>query len=155
MYVNGSDERLVTNHGEYPTFNKTGDRIFIQSGGTYFGSLTKSLKSINLQGLDEQTHVTSKYANRLVPSPDDQWIAFSHLHKAYVAPLVLNGQTIDLDQKSNYVPVSQIAKDAGINIHWSPESDRLYWTLGNEYFSNNLENRRSEEHTSELQSREN
>src|SRR5690606_30646278 len=141
MDVNGSDERLVTNHGEYPTFNKTGDRIFIQSGGTYFGSLTKSLKSINLQGLDEQTHVTSKYANRLVPSPDNQWIAFTHLHKAYVAPLVLNGQVIDLDQKSNYVPVSQIAKDAGINIHWSPQSDRLYWTLGNEYFSNKLENR--------------
>lgn len=141
MDASGHDVRKVTDHGDYPRFNVTGDRIFLQTGGTYFGALTKKLISVNLQGLDEQTHVTSKYANRLVPSPDNQWIAFTHLHKAYVAPLVMNGHTIDLDQKSNYVPVSQIARDAGINIHWSPDSDIIYWTLGNEYFSNNLENR--------------
>jgi|TARA_R100000479_G_scaffold51000_3_gene24119 imidazolonepropionase-like amidohydrolase/Tol biopolymer transport system component len=141
MDSSGNNEKFVTEKGEYPMFNKNGDRIFLQTGGTYFGNLTKKLISVNLQGNDEKEHIKSEYANRLVPSPDNKWIAFTHLHKAYVAPLVLNGQTIDLDNKSKSVPVSQIAKDAGINLHWSPDSKKIMWTLGDEYFSNELKNR--------------
>lgn len=141
MDASGDNEKFVIKDGEYPMFNTSGDRIFLQTGGTYFGSLTKKLISVNLNGNDKKEHIKSKYANRLVPSPDNKWIAFTHLHKAYVAPLVLNGQTIDLDDKSKSVPVSQIAKDAGINLHWSPDSKKIMWTLGDEYFSNELKNR--------------
>ena len=141
MNADGSRETFVVDKGEYPMFSSDGKRIFLQTGGTYFGNIEKKLISVNLQGNDEKTHITSKYANRLVPSPDNQWIAFTHLHKLFVAPLVLNGQTIDLDDKSKSVPVSQLAKDAGINIHWSPNSQKVMWTLGDEYFGNELKNR--------------
>ncbi|RFN60155.1 amidohydrolase family protein [Marixanthomonas ophiurae] len=141
MDTSGNNEKFVTKDGEYPIFSKDGNRIFLQTGGTYFGNLTKKLISVNLNGNDKKEHLKSKYANRLVPSPDNKWIAFTHLHKAYVAPLVLNGQTIDLDNKSKSVPVSQIARDAGINLHWSPDSKKIMWTLGDEYFSNELKNR--------------
>ena len=137
----GDDLQKITDQGEYPVFNSTGDRIFLQTGGTYFGALTKKLISVNLDGLDEKIHVTSKYANRLVPSPDERWIAFTHLHKAYIAPLVMNGQTVDLDDQSKYIPVSQIAQDAGTNIHWSPDSKEVFWTLGNQYFRNRISER--------------
>lgn len=139
--ANGSNETFVTNTGEYPMYSQDGDRIFLQTGGTYFGALTKKLISVDLNGEDQREHVSSKYANRLVPSPDNKWIAFSHLHKVYVAPMVLNGKSINLDNKSSHVPVSQIAKDAGINIHWRPDSQKVMWTLGDEYFSNDLKNR--------------
>ena len=135
------EEKFVTSKGEYPQFTQDGKRILLQTGGTYFGNLTKKLISVNLNGNDEKEHVSSKYANRLVPSPDNKWIAFTNLHKVFVAPLVLNGKSIDLDNKSSYVPVSQIAKDAGINIHWSKDSKQVMWTLGEEYFSNELKNR--------------
>ncbi|MCB0467148.1 MAG: PD40 domain-containing protein [Aequorivita sp.] len=141
MNADGSRETFVVDKGEYPMFSSDGKRIFLQTGGTYFGNIEKKLISVNLQGNDEKIHITSKYANRLVPSPDNQWIAFTHLHKLFVAPLVLNGQTIDLDDKSKSVPVSQLAKDAGINIHWSPNSQKVMWTLGDEYFGNELKNR--------------
>lgn len=144
LYVigaNGGQATWVSTEGEYPMFTKDGSRIFYQTGGTYFGNLTKSLKSVDLNGKEVRTHVTSKYANRLVPSPDNNWIAFTNLHKAYVAPLVLNGKTIDLDNKSKYVPISQLARDAGINIHWSKDSKKVMWTLGNIYFSNALKDR--------------
>lgn len=137
----GQQPKLITQKGEYPMYSADGKRIFLQTGGTYFGNLTKSLISVNLEGNDERTHVKSKYANRLVPSPDNKWIAYTNLHKAFVAPLVMNGQTIDLDNNSKYVPVSQIAKDAGINLHWSPNSQKVMWTLGDQYFSNELKNR--------------
>ena len=138
---NGGDPNFVTTGGEYPTYSADGKRIFFQTGGTYFGNLTKSLKSVDNNGEDERTHVTSKYANRLVPSPDNTWIAYTNLHKAFIAPLVLNGQTINLDNNSKHVPVSQIAKDAGINLHWSPNSKTVMWTLGDQYFKNDIKDR--------------
>lgn len=141
MKLSGGNPKQVSEEGEYPIFTKEGNRIFYQTGGTYFGNLTKSLHSINLNGKDKRTHIKSKYANRMVPSPDNQWIAFTNLHKAFIAPLVLNGKEIDLDNKSKSVPVSQIAKDAGINLHWSKDSKTIFWTLGDKYFSNEIKNR--------------
>ena len=141
MDSNGSNVKRVADEGEYPMFTKDGKRIFYQTGGTYFGSLTKQLKSIDLNGMDKKIHVKSKYANRLVPSPNNEWIAFTHLHKAYIAPLVLNGKEIDLDKNTKYVPVSQISKDAGINLHWSSDSQKIFWTLGDEYFANEVKDK--------------
>lgn len=138
MNVDGKNMKFVTSSGEYPVFTKDGQRIFLQVGGTFMGRIEKELKSVDLNGHEERTHIKSKYANRLVPSPDNQWVAFTHLHKAYVAPLALIGQPLDLDDKSTAVPVSQLAKDAGINLHWSKDSDMIYWTLGDIYFSNKL-----------------
>ncbi|WP_378172059.1 amidohydrolase family protein [Aquimarina sp. SS2-1] len=141
MSSSGTNQKLILKEGEYPTFTKDGKRIFYQTGGTYFGNLTKELNSVDLNGKDKKTHVKSKYANRLVPSPDNKWIAFTHLHKAYIAPLMINGQTVDLDNKSKSVPVSQLSKDAGINLHWSKDSKKVFWTLGDEYFSNEIKDR--------------
>ncbi len=141
MNANGSNLKHLIPEGEYPLFSADGIRIFYQTGGTYFGNLTKTLKSVNLNGKDERTHIKSKYANRLVPSPDNKWIAFTTLHKAYIAPLLLNGKEIDLDNKTTLVPVSQIAKDAGINLHWSADSKTIHWTLGDAYFSNAVKDR--------------
>lgn len=141
MEANGSNAKLVTRGGEYPVFSADGKRIFFQTGGAYFGNLTKQYKSVDLHGHDERTHLSSKYGNRFVLSPDNEWVAFQHLHKVYIAPLPESGQTIDLSDKSTSVPVQQVAKDAGINIHWSKNSDKVMWTLGNEYYSTELKER--------------
>src|SRR5690554_870012 len=141
MEANGSQAKLVVDRGEFPMISKDGKRLFFQTGGSYMGSITKELKSVDLNGQDERTHIQSKYANRLVPSPDNQWISFTHLHKAYVAPLVMNGQTLDLDNKSNFVPVSTLAKDAGISLHWSNDSQKVHWTLGDEYFTSDIKDK--------------
>jgi len=141
MSISGGTPKFVTENGEYPMFTKDGNRIFYQTGGVFFGNLTKELKSVDLNGQDERTHIKAKYANRLVPSPDNQWIAFTHLHKGYVAPLNINGQEVDLDDKSTAVPVSELTKDSGISLHWSADSKNIMWTLGDIYFSNALKDR--------------
>ncbi|HEX5170872.1 MAG TPA: amidohydrolase, partial [Cyclobacteriaceae bacterium] len=141
MPSSGGAMKRVKNEGEYPVFNLDGSRVYYQTGGYYFGELTKALKSVNLDGLDERTIVTSKYANRIIPSPDEKWIGFQQLHKAYVAAMPHTGQTIDLDSKSTSYPVSQFSKDAGISLHWSSDSKKIYWTLGDEYFGDDLKDR--------------
>ncbi len=141
MTLTGTDVKLISEEGAYPMFTADGRRIFYQTGGTYFGNLTKTLKSVNLNGNDVKTHIKSKYANRLIPSPDNKWIAFTNLHKVYIAPLTLPGKEINLDNNSKHVPVVQITKDAGINLHWSKDSKEIFWTLGDEYFSNKIKDK--------------
>jgi len=139
--INGGSATQVVDEGGYPQFNTSGDRIFYQTGGYFFGNLTKKLKSVNLQGEDVMEHVESKYANRIVPSPDNKWVAFINLHKAYIAPLPRTGKAVNIDPNSKSVPVSQISRDAGINLHWSADSKKIHWTLGEEYFTNDINER--------------
>lgn len=144
MDSNGENPQFILKEGANPVFNLGGNRIIYQTGGTYFGSLTKMLKSVDLNGKDEKTLVSSKYANRLVVSPDNKWIAFSNLHKAYIAPLPKSGKTLNFDLKKgakSFVPISQVSRDAGVSIHWSKNSDKIHWTLGDEYFTNHVNER--------------
>lgn len=133
--------KLVSPQGTFPVFSADGERIFFQTGGYLFGSLTKSFKSVNLAGEDEKKHFDGKYAQRFIISPDNEWIAWSELYKVYVAPFPKTGKTVGINAKTKAVPVAQVAKDAGINIHWSTDSKTLYWTLGNTYFSDQLTER--------------
>lgn len=134
-------ESFVTEDGQFPSFNMDATRIYFQTGGYLFGELTKTLKSVDLSGEDEREIVSSKYGQRIIPSPDDQWVAFSNLYQVYIAPLPAAGKTVELDGKSTSVPVAQFTKDAGVNLHWSSDSKKLHWTLGDRYFSNDLDQR--------------
>jgi Tol biopolymer transport system component len=83
MNADGSNAKRITKEGDYPIFNGDDTRIIYQKGGQFFGALTKELKSVDRNGFEERIHVKSKHGNRLVPSPDGNWIAFIHLHKVY------------------------------------------------------------------------
>src|SRR5690606_22998340 len=89
----------------------------------------------------KKTIFNTKYTTQFVPSPDNKWVAFSELYKVYVAPMPQTGQPFGLAANTKAVPVAQVAKDAGISLHWSKDSKTIHWTLGNEYFSNPLTDR--------------
>ncbi len=131
--INGANQRRVKETGGTPAFNQKGDRIYFAWGNDY--------KSMDLNGQDERTLVSSTYAGRYTVSPDNQWIAFTDLHKVYVARFPQVGKTIDLSGQGKNVPVAQFAKDAGINLHWSADSKELRWTQGETYYSKKLNER--------------
>lgn len=141
MNANGSDLKFVTEQGENPVFDQEGKRLFLSTGGEIFGSLKKSLKSIKPDGSDEKVIFETKYATQFSPSPDNKWIAFSDLYKVYIAPMPLPGKVMELSPETKAIPVAQVARDAGVNLHWSSNSKKLFWTLGNEYFSDELTRR--------------
>src|SRR5690606_34067319 len=122
MSASGDKIRKIYHQGDFPVFSSDDSRIFIQTGGSMMGGITKTLKSIDLNGEDERVLVSSKYANRIVPSPDNKWIAFTNLHKAYITPFVITGKTLEIDHNTKAVPVTQLTKDAGPNLHWSNNS---------------------------------
>jgi imidazolonepropionase-like amidohydrolase len=137
---NGGSATMITDEGALPKFSPDGERIFYQTGGYIFGAINKSYKSVDLSGNDEQTLFTSSYGHEFAPSPDGKWMAFSNLHKVYLAPIPKTGKTIELNPNTRSIPVKQISSEAGYHMHWSAESDKVHWTLGEEYFTVNLEN---------------
>ena len=138
--ADGSDAKRISKSGEFPMFSADDSRIFFQTGGAFFGGLTKNLKSVDLNGKEERSHFSSKLANRLVPSPDNKWVAFIHLHKLYMAPFVMNGSEINLDNNTKSFKVESLSKNAGINLHWSASNDKIFWTLGGDYIQKSIVN---------------
>ena len=138
MNYTGSYPKRISESGEFPQFSEDNKRVFFQTGGAFFGNLTKKLKSVDLSGNDEKSHFTSKLANRIVPSPDNKWVAIIHLHKVYIAPFIQNGQEINLDIKTKSFHVESLSEEAGIDIHWGSSNKKVHWTLGGKYFTKNL-----------------
>lgn len=139
--TNGSTPEFIMNTGENPRFSPDGQRIYVNTGGNIFGSSEKTFRSFDLAGNDEKTIYRSTYANQWSPSPDGKWMAFAALHKAYICAMPMPGVTIDLSADTKAIPVTQVSRDAGYNLHWSSDSKSLHWTLGEEYFTSDLTDR--------------
>jgi imidazolonepropionase-like amidohydrolase/Tol biopolymer transport system component len=135
--INGGEEKLVSERGDNPQFNKNGDRIYYQSGG----GTSRTFMSARLDGEDERTHIKSTYGSQFTVSPDENWIAFVDLHKVYVAAFPKTGRTIDLGSGTTDFPVKVVSRDAGINLHWSSDNKALHYTLGDQYYTIQLEER--------------
>jgi imidazolonepropionase-like amidohydrolase/Tol biopolymer transport system component len=141
MPSTGGEAIFVSEKGGFPKYNNDASRIYYQTGGNIFGSLNKNFGSYKLDGSDDRTIFKSTYANQFTVSPDGKWVAFADLHKVYIAAFPQTGRVIDLNSATAEFPVKQVAKDAGFNLHWSGNSKQLHYTLGQEYFTINLEDR--------------
>lgn len=135
--ANGGADSFVTDRGDFPRFSKSGERIYYQTGG----GLNRNFASSKLDGLDERLHLKSMYGSQFIVSPDEQWIAFVDLHNVYVATFPVTGKTIDIGSSTADFPVKKVSRDAGINLHWSNGGRQLHYTLGDQYFTINLEDR--------------
>ncbi|MGK0316591.1 MAG: imidazolonepropionase-like amidohydrolase/Tol biopolymer transport system component [Saprospiraceae bacterium] len=139
--VNGGKSTLLTTKGEYPQYSADGKKLFVTNGGYVFGNIKKSFEAYDFEKKTTETIFNTKYTTQFTPSPDNKWVAFTELYKVYIAPMPMTGQPFGLSAKTKAVPVAQVAKDAGINLHWSSNSKKLHWTLGNEYFTEELTDR--------------
>ncbi len=127
-----TNARRILDFGSAPYFNAGGSHIYFQKGRNNLGIVKKD-------GTDEKTLVTSTYGSQYTVSPDGNWLAFVDLHKVYIAALPQTGITLEISGGAKTVPVQQVAKDAGYNLHWSANNKQLHYNLGNEYFTIPLE----------------
>lgn len=141
MLAVGGPETFVTDKGEFPKFNSDDNRIYYQTGGNVFGALDKTFSSCKLDGSDDRTIFKGKYTNQFTISPNGEWVAFVDLHSVYIAPFPHTGKPINLSNDSTDFPVKKVSKDAGINLHWSSDNKQLHYTLGDQYYTINLDDR--------------
>ena len=132
--ASGGNKTLISDHGTKPQFNADDSRIYFQSNNKG----KKSLSSIALNGTDEKTHYSSTYATDFAPSPDGKWMAFTELYNVFITPMVTIGSELDLASGNKSIPVSKVSQDGGSYIHWSGDSNKLFWTLGETYFSKDV-----------------
>ncbi len=138
MQLNNSvAPRFVNDKGSTPRFNKQGNRIFYTVGD----GMNRTLASSKPDGDEERVHLKSTYGSQFTLSPDEQWIAFVDLHNVYVASFPMTGRTVDLGSTTTDFPVKKVSKDAGLNLHWSSNSKNLNYSLGDQYYSINLDDR--------------
>lgn len=131
MAANGGSKTLVSDNGIKPSFNNSDTRIYFQS----YADGKKALKSIDLNGANERTHLTSQYANQFVVSPDNKWLAFNELFNVYITPMINVGTAQDASAGNKAIPVAKVTTDGGTYIQWSADSKNLHWTLGPKYFT--------------------
>ncbi len=124
------------NGAQKPTFSQDGKSIiyYIDNGDG------KELKSFDLAEKTHTSIASSKYAWEIVPSPDNKWIAFRALFKVYVCAFPASGKSLELDKDMGSVPATCVTRDAGQSLHWSADSKKLHWTMGDGYYSREMKN---------------
>jgi imidazolonepropionase-like amidohydrolase/Tol biopolymer transport system component len=133
MSAQGGPSEFINSKGRNPVFVDNDKRIAYESARSY--------GSYKTDGSDDRTIFKSTYGSQFIPSPDQKWVAFVDLHKVYIASFVHTGKTVDLGATSTDFPVKQVARDAGINLHWSGNGKQLHYTLGDQYYTINVEDR--------------
>ncbi|MBC7553347.1 MAG: PD40 domain-containing protein, partial [Taibaiella sp.] len=137
MPAAGGKETFVTEDGSDPAYSPDGKRITYQAGG----SPDKTFKSVLPDGNEERTLFKSTYAGQFTVSPDNEWVAYINLHQVFVAPFPHIGKPVNLSNDSSDFPVRRVSQDAGLNLHWSSDGKQLHYTLGDQYYTINLDER--------------
>ena len=123
--------KFLTSEGENPRFSKDGQRVYLLSREGEKAALI----SVNLLGSDRRVLVTSERATDFCLSPDENWLAFEELWQAYLVPYPHISSTLDVGPDMTSLPVKQLSTDAGTYLCWSPDSKRVCWSLGPEWFN--------------------
>jgi imidazolonepropionase-like amidohydrolase/Tol biopolymer transport system component len=131
----GAKAERISDKGVQPQFGAAGDRVFFM---TFEAENKRALRSVEVDGSDERTHLMSEFATQYALSPDERFVAWTERFNAYVTPFVATGQAVDLSPKTASIPVSRVSRDAGEFLHWSGDGKRLWWSLGPELYSRDL-----------------
>jgi Tol biopolymer transport system component/imidazolonepropionase-like amidohydrolase len=134
----GGTPELVTREGARPQFAADEKRVFLTGASQDKDSDHRELFSLELDGSDRRSHLTSDWATEFALSPDGRWVAFAERWNAYVAPFVATGRAVALSPKTTALPVARVSRDAGENLSFSSDSRRLHWSLGPELFTREL-----------------
>ncbi|MEM7152585.1 MAG: amidohydrolase family protein [Myxococcota bacterium] len=135
----GGELTRLTREGRHPQFGAEGDRVYyVTSKSAGEGKRKRVLASVDMQGHDERTHLSSQWATDFAVSPDEQWVAFRERFHVYLRPFTRTGGEVSVNPKSKDLPQTHVTKDAGDYMHWSGDSQRLHWSLGPEFFTREL-----------------
>ncbi|MCA9179507.1 MAG: PD40 domain-containing protein [Planctomycetales bacterium] len=131
----GGESRRILDHGSQPQFAAAEDRVFFLAGDREKDADNLQLRSVDLSGLEERTHYRSQWATDYQISPDGQWVAFVERFNVYLTALVQTGATVSVGPKGNGLPVFRLSEQAGDNVHFSGDSQRVHWSLGPELYT--------------------
>jgi Tol biopolymer transport system component/imidazolonepropionase-like amidohydrolase len=134
MPAAGGEAKRIAKDGYEPQFAADGERVTFLTGG----GLSKKLQSVGLHGEEPRDVFSLKYADFVSVSPDGQWVAFTELFNAYLAPMPKTGGVIELGKDTTAIPVAKISTDVGSYLHWANDSGAVHWMVGDQYFTRQI-----------------
>jgi Tol biopolymer transport system component/imidazolonepropionase-like amidohydrolase len=139
----GGDTQFITTVKIADTFrfhpqawwNRDGSRVYYRQ---YIEPQKQSedpkneLVSIRVDGSDRKRLLRFPAIGDLVPSPDEQWIAFTSRDNVYVAalPNLVMKDPPEVSLKEPAVPVWRLSENAGGYVDWADGGKTITWTLG-------------------------
>lgn len=93
------------------------------------------LVSIRLDGTDKKRLLRFPAIGDLVPSPDEQWVAFTSRDNVYVAalPNLVMKDPPEVGLKEASVPVWRLSENAGGYVDWADDGKTITWSLGGSF----------------------
>lgn len=143
VYLAAADGRgtplRLSKEGQAPQFGARNDAVYVTRSAmpSEVESLRKLVR-IDLADRQETEVARSEYASEYAVSPDGQWLGFVERFHAYVTPLPMTGKPLTVGPKMDGLPVRQLDLDAGESMHWSGDSQRLHFAVGDELFTTSL-----------------
>ncbi len=125
---------------QQPTFSADGQRVYYldyEAAPPAFRGVAPSLmlRSVNLDGSDAKLRLRIRGAAQAVPSPDESWVAFTHLGNAYLTPMPRSsdGPTVDLEASSP-LPVRALTNEGADDLDWQDGGRTLTWGFTNHFY---------------------
>ncbi len=145
VFVVGTDgksvPRQLADEGSAPQFGKDSEHVYLtRNFKTGEVEWDMQLVRLKLDKSEEQVVVKGEFASDFALSPDGAWLAFSERFHTYVMPLPLAGKTFAIGPKMKNLPFKQLDVNAGDYLHWSGDSRKIYFSMGDELFTSELKN---------------
>ncbi len=134
----GKRMTLVSPQGTQPQFGKSSQRLFATKVKHEGKKSLYTLLDMKLDGTDVRERLHTPWASEYKVSPDEQWIAFVERFQVFVTPFVESGNSQSSGEKSKALPVFKVSTFAGENLSWSQDSKTLYWSQGDQLFSQTI-----------------
>ncbi|MDI4633206.1 PD40 domain-containing protein [Pelomonas sp. V22] len=126
----------VAKDGNDPQFGASNDAIYLsRSQSTSEVDSVRKLVRVDLKDRSETEVARNENGADYAISPDGQWLGFTERFHAYVTPLPQTGKPITVAPKMDSIPVRQLDVNAGEQMHWSADSQKLHFAMGDELFT--------------------
>ncbi|HEU4520477.1 MAG TPA: hypothetical protein VFT12_00645, partial [Thermoanaerobaculia bacterium] len=141
MPAAGGDTQFVTTVKVADTFrfhpqawwNRDGSRLYYRDyiePAKPTDDPKNELVSIRIDGTDKKRLMRFPAIGDLVPSPDEQWVAFTSRDNVYVAalPNIVMKDPPEVSLKEGSVPVWRLSENAGGYVDWADGGRTITWT---------------------------
>jgi Tol biopolymer transport system component/imidazolonepropionase-like amidohydrolase len=117
-------------------WNADGTRIYLRDPierAKSSDDVKNDLVSVRLDGTDKKKLLRFPAVSDLIPSPDEQWVAFVSRDNVYVAalPKVQLKEPPEVDLTSGAVAAWRLSDEAGSYVAWADGGKTITWTLAN------------------------
>jgi len=131
----GGEPEQLTDSGSLPQFTPDGERVAYLAVEPDGVGQKRMLRSVDLSGNDERTHLTSGLASEYHISPEGDRVAWREGFSVYAAPFVSTGRAVSVSPSATSFPARKLSEHSGEFLHWSGDGSKLHWSLGSQLYT--------------------